>query len=439
MKSIKDLLPEKTVNTLIQICRVYNLKGYSVLKKDDLIVLIIENLKNYQVKENIKSLIPNNGTTALILKSFIDNKNEIGYSNLRREVLKKRSGSAFRHYFQELMINFILFENESSDDDTLYLPKEFNNFAKKVIDEKLEEDIPEDHIEILSKEEEEKEKKEINTIDRLLYSKKYTDVETLSNLLKRLNKLYSGNKSQLIERLLYESEMSVENIIDKIFGKNDLREICIDFNLFFSGNKIELTKRILDKLPPASPKKVFKSKPKPKIVAKKIKSKHERAEIMASRKAEKKLQVIKTKTSKIETEDLTKKVYNFLNKYKLDYMSITKQEILQASVFSALNSLNQFIDGFKDARVTRIKKEPLILIEKNNKIIPISVWYFDKNKSPTPQKERITHRNMLYNDKYGKELISYIYDPGSKLDNDTRTMYENLLKLIYKTERQFNK
>lgn len=135
MKSIKDLLPEKTVDTLIQICRTYNLKNYAALRKDELINLISQNLNKPQFKEKVQSLIPNNGTTALILKSFIDNKNEISYSNLRREVLKKRADPTFRHYYQELMKNFILFMNESSEDDTLFLPKEFINFAENVLED----------------------------------------------------------------------------------------------------------------------------------------------------------------------------------------------------------------------------------------------------------------------------------------------------------------
>ncbi len=439
MKSIIDLLPEKTVNTLIQICRVYNLKGYSALKKDELIVLIIENLKNYQVKETIQSLIPNNGTTALILKSFFDNKNEISYSNLRREVLKKRSGSAFRHYFQELMINFILFENESSDDDTLYLPKEFNNFAKKVIDEKLEEDIPEDHIEILSKEEEEKEKKEINTIDRLLYSKKYTDVETLSNLLKRLNKPYSGNKSQLIERILYESEMTLENVINKIFGKNDLREICLDFNLFFSGNKIELIKRILEKLPPAFPKKVFKEKPKIKKIIKDLKRKVENKEVLASGKVEKQLTEKIEKLPGRKKINLKKDIFDFLFNLDLDFLSISTKENLQGQIFMAIKNIKNYKPEFKDSIIIRDPKEPIITVKNNNKEVTIAVWYFDKNRGYFTQKQKISFSIMTYKRNYSQDLICYIYDPARKLDNESIDLFKDYALLIYKTERQFKK
>jgi len=46
MKSIKDLLPEKKIPTLIHICQMFGLRGYSSLRKDGIINLITEKCEN---------------------------------------------------------------------------------------------------------------------------------------------------------------------------------------------------------------------------------------------------------------------------------------------------------------------------------------------------------------------------------------------------------
>lgn len=424
MKSIKELLPEKTVDILIQMCRTYNLKGYGSLRKDGLINLIIENLNNPQFKETIQSLIPHNGTTALILKSFIDSKNEIGYSKLREEVLKNRSSSAFRHYYQELMTNFMLFENESSEDDILFLPKEFIKFAEKVIEKKLEEETPEDKVEILSKEEEEKEKKEINTIDRLLYSKKYTDVETLRNILKRLGKSSSGNKSQLIERLLYNSEKKIEDIIDKVLFKNDLRDICLDFDLLVSGNKEELVKRVLKKFPPALPKKVFKEKPRPK---------EKKAKGMASDviKKEKKILPPKPKIPKLKQQ-----IKKLLEELSLFISKINKNN-LEIAVIQAIQQCIDREETFKDINIkVGGKYGPTILAERHGKTVAISVCYIQK--SPKGEINNIKIKIFDYRETYGNNLIFYIYDSTGKVNTSEIEKLQKNAEVIFRQKKYFS-
>ena len=114
MKSISELLPSKTVNVLVNICRKYNLRGYSNLKKDELINLIVQTINTPHVNETVKSLIKTNGTTVLILKYLMDNRNEVIYQNLREEVLKNRTGPTFRGYYKILIVGPVLFFNTSS-------------------------------------------------------------------------------------------------------------------------------------------------------------------------------------------------------------------------------------------------------------------------------------------------------------------------------------
>ncbi|KKL05514.1 hypothetical protein LCGC14_2605260, partial [marine sediment metagenome] len=66
MKSIKDLLPDKNVPDLIYVCKNLGLRGYTKLRKEGIVNLISENVKNPQVQETIKYSIPDNGTVALI-------------------------------------------------------------------------------------------------------------------------------------------------------------------------------------------------------------------------------------------------------------------------------------------------------------------------------------------------------------------------------------
>jgi len=100
MKDIKNFLSDKKIPDLIHICKNFGLRGYTKLRKEGIINLINENVRNPQVQETIKYSIPDNGTVALILKNLIDNKNEVKYKDLRNAVLEKRSGSTFRDNYR---------------------------------------------------------------------------------------------------------------------------------------------------------------------------------------------------------------------------------------------------------------------------------------------------------------------------------------------------
>ena len=147
MKSIKDLLPDKNVPDLIHVCKNLGLRGYTKLRKEGIVNLISENVKNPQVQETIKYSIHDNGTVALILKSLIDNKNELKYADLRNDVLEKRSNSTFRDNYRILLAKSFIFEDEKSEVDILYLPKEFSDIANEAIVKRIQEEEHEIEIE----------------------------------------------------------------------------------------------------------------------------------------------------------------------------------------------------------------------------------------------------------------------------------------------------
>ena len=441
MKSIKTLLPTKTVTFLVNICRKYDLKKYSSLKKDGLLNLILTSINNPQVSEKIRSLIKNNGTTALILKNLVDNKNEISYAKLRKEVLKDRSGSAFLGYYKVLRENFIIFEDDSTDDDIVFLPREFTRFTKEVIEKHIKDEEPE---EIIITEEEEKASKEISTIDQLLYSKKYMKVESLQEILKNVNLPFSGNKTQIIERILYETKINIEGIIDSLFGKNELREICIGFDLPRSGNKYILIERILGKFPLAKPKRTVKAKAKPLQKAT-IKVKKE-PKAMASSKAQATVVKEVKEESRKEKKPLIDQFKSILNQVELTPSNFkpadkyaNKQRNLENSITTALkmakNLQKELFRGIEIIGETS-SNQPTIIVEREDEKLGVSICFFDS----TGRMKAIKTKVFDYRFNYGKNLIFYIYDPtGNKFKNEDHVKLKQDVAVIYKRSKDFEK
>ncbi len=434
MKSIIDFLPEKKVPTLIHICQRFGLRGYSNLRKEEIIKLIDDNLNNPQFKENFQFIIPDNGTTALILKTIINNKNEIGYNALREEILQQRSGTTFRDNYRKLLSRYIIFEDEKSDDDIIYLPREFIEPAKLIIEKRIKEDFIEEFIEEEFEEEiiDEQKKKEIETIEQLLYSKKYATIEGLQFELLSQDMKISGTKNELIQRLLYETKDPIEDIISYLMTKDDLKEICRDFVLPVSGSKDELVERILDKLPPSKLKEI--SKPieleEPNLKASKKKTDNLTQEEI--------LELKPYEEEKIpEKLNMKKQINTFLEDIKLDYRTISDIKTLAGQIFSNIQNLKIMNPKYNNTTIERDPKEQLILITQNEETLAISVWYFSKYKSPGAQKQKISLNVMTYKTRYSKNLICYIYDPAGKLSNEDIEMYKQFSQIIHKNERDF--
>lgn len=392
-------------------------------------------MRNPQVQETIKYSIPDNGTVALILKNLIDNKNEVKYADLRNAVLEKRSGSTFRDNYRTLLAQSFIFEDEKSEEDVLYLPKEFSDIAKEVIKKRIQEEEPELEIEEVV-EEKEKEEKIISTIDQLLYSKKYTSVSGIQKELMDRNLKISGTKDQLIERLLYESNEPIQNILGILFGKIELKEICREFNLLISGTKDTLIDRILEKLPPKHPDKV-------KLAVQEVELKEkvmvEEVAGVASGLAEEKISEIQPVQSILEEEPrrkIAEIVFNHLYKAWIDYKTITDNKSLAGIINTSLRNLPNLRDA-EIHRVDKVREEPIITIEKEGEAVVIFVWYFDKKKGYKAQMQKISLGIMTYSAQISKDLICYIYDPEPKLSEEDIGTFSSLSLVIRKTEREF--
>jgi len=440
MKSVKEILVDKTVPILVHICKIFGLRGYSNLKKEGIIQLISENVENPQFQESLQYLIPNNGTAAFILNACVANKNEISYEILRKEVLLNRSGSSFREVYRVLLSKYILFESEESDDDKVFLPKEFTNTAKKLITRKLKVEEPEEEGTIAEQDIESKkqEKIPITKIEHLLHSRKYTTVENLQNLLMSLDLKISGTKAQLIERVLYEAHESLENLLNYIFGKNELKDICRDFELPVSGKKEELITRILDKLPPEFPDKISKEKKVSEEKTSLLPSQEaNEGKGMASGQVESQIPQAVEPTLRPKKINLLNEFYKFLKDLELDYRTIHNVESLAGQIFSIIHNMKLMKDEFKDIEINRDAKEQVISIKNAEDNIAIFVWYFHKKRAPISQKQKISYNIVTYRATYSEKLICYIYDPAGKLPQEEIDNYEKLAKIICKTERQF--
>lgn len=430
------LLPTKTIDILVNICKKYGLRGYSGLKKEGIINLILQNINNPQVSEYIRSLIRNNATTALILKKIVDNKYEISYSTLREEILQDRTSSTFRGYYRLLIENFILFEEDWSDDDLVYLPKEFTHFSKEVI----EKHIQDEEAEIIEvSEEDEKEIKSISTLDELLYSKKYTSVEFLQEILKMLEMSYSGNKSQMIERLIYETEADTNNVLNILLSKNELSDMCRDFSLPVSGTKDILIERILNKFPLEKSKKKIIQKEKSELDLISDTVPKQTAIRMTSYKGK----TIEDTYVKEEKEALMKLIKNTLNiipltvsKFKQNDSYNVKQRNLENSIMTALSSIKTIErDQFNGVKIEEMNNQshPNIRVTREHDVIGISIWYFESNKTMIKIKSKIFDTKS----NYPNNLLFYIYDPPEKFKLEDLQKLEDEAEVIYKRNKDF--
>ena len=416
MKDIKEILKYKTVNNLLDICRKYNLRGYSSLKKDGLINLIAENLNNPQVQESIRSIIRNNETTGLILKNLLDNKNEVSYEKLRENILKYKTGTPFRFYFRLLLENYILYENDLSDDDLIFLPKEFNLIAKNIIDKHIQDEIAEE-VEV----EEEKEFKDITSLNQIFYSKKYTSIESLKDLLSKLELSVGGNKTQLIDKLFQQSKMPIKDMVDFLFGKNELKDLSRDLKLPVSGNKTQLIENILDKFS-------LTQEPQEKIAVKEP--------ALASFKAQKinEIESIKKEPTEKSLKDI---FYELLSKITYNISRIKDSDSLSFLISSLIRTeVSRFnLEGIDIIDGKKSSVNPSILIVKGEETVAVSIWYFE-----IPSKKKIDElkaRLYDYNKRYNKNVILYIYDHNNKISPDDYENFKADSLLIYKKAKDF--
>ncbi len=146
----------------------------------------------------------------------------------------------------------------------------------------------------------------ITTIDQLLNSNKYTKTEDLRIILQMFKLPDKGNKKELVNTLLYKNkdEFEVDELIDMLFTKEELKKICRDFDLDDSGKEKILKASIHEKFPKL---RGVRKKPEPLEIPtkKKKKSKEKTSKKKIEPKKAKPLQKTTTVKKTIPSKKLT--------------------------------------------------------------------------------------------------------------------------------------
>lgn len=250
MRSLEKSLNYKNVSELKQIAREHNISGFSSLKKAELITLLTQNMKSKVFYDNLREKLID--TMFLFLDLILEGEGSRKYPDLKIDFLDFRSASTFYKIFNLLSTYGLIFEEENETDETeIYIPRELIRGLQKIVREKvpvitagkepqeiIEDDFEDDMTLYTS----------FKTIDGLFYSS-FLPIENLKNFLTKNNIDAEGSKKDLINKTLYDSHIKLEDVIDQLFSKTILRDICFGLQIPKYGVKIDIINRILEKLP----------------------------------------------------------------------------------------------------------------------------------------------------------------------------------------------
>lgn len=259
---LADILKEKTIEELKSFARANDIVGFSGLKKDDLVSLIlIAVIDTEQLKRMFTRLSPS--TKWILMLLAIDFKGHASLDALEAAIKEQYTHKTFRKAIGTLLDSpfFGLIFNES-DQDICIIPEDIRSELQPLIDQYSEkhrrngeyissssEESPE---EIAAEAEEIEDAKEIElNIPKKLFPiadlMVYVDNATMKFYCEEHSLTKGGNKNQLIERIL-NSNPNFNELFDILFATPELQMIAKDLNLSKSGTKLELISKILEKL-----------------------------------------------------------------------------------------------------------------------------------------------------------------------------------------------
>lgn len=259
MRSLEKSLNYKNVSELKQIAREHKISGFAALKKAELITLLTQNMKSKVFYDNLREKLID--TMFLFLDLILEGEGSRKYPDLKIDFLDFRSASTFYKIFNLLSTYGLIFEEENETDETeIYVPRELIRGLQKIVKEKVPvitagkepqeiiEDNFEDDMTLYTS---------FKTIDGLFYSS-FLPIENLKSFLTKNNIGAKGSKKDLINKTLYGSHIKLEDVIDQLFSKTILQDICFGLQIPKSGIKQDIINRILEKLPLQKAKTVKK-------------------------------------------------------------------------------------------------------------------------------------------------------------------------------------
>jgi hypothetical protein len=240
----KTILNEKTGDELKEFARVYEIRGYSGLRKDDIVQLILNAFENDDMLKLAFINLPQSAKhllSGLITKFNGKSPNEELIGNLNLKYSKRTIRNAIAIL---LGSPFLYIEFTDNDQEIFGVPLEI---LPKIRDYAI--DYYNKHsTEPMSEEEQNQSQGTENHIDDMNSFAGILDIapkDTLIYYCEEQGCAKSGNKTQLIERILGLDKLRSEIIAD-VFGNQELKMIARDLNLKVSGNKEELAKRIAE-------------------------------------------------------------------------------------------------------------------------------------------------------------------------------------------------
>jgi hypothetical protein len=250
MQSLEESLNLKNVSELKDIAREHNISGFSSLKKAELITLLTQNMKSKDFYENLREKLID--TMLIFLDIILEKGNSKKYSELKIDFLDFRSASTFYKIYNQLSFYGLTFEEESDKGDTfIYIPKELVSSLRKLTNEKIKRIEQEETDSELDEKEVESDLSlyvSFLSMEELLESS-YLPEENIKKSCINNNIKIEGSKKGLINRLLYDSKIDLEDLLDQLFSKIILQEICVNLQITKSGTKPTIIKRIIEKLP----------------------------------------------------------------------------------------------------------------------------------------------------------------------------------------------
>lgn len=248
MQSLEASLNLKNVSELKVIAREHNISGFSSLKKAELITLLAQNMKSKDFYEHLREKLID--TMLIFLDIILEGGNSKKYSELKINFLDFRSASTFYKIYNQLSFYGLIFEGESDKGEIyIYIPKELVSSLRKLTNEKIKK-IELEEVELDEKEIESDLSLYVSfqSMEELLESS-YLPEENLRKSCINNNLNIKGSKKELINRLLYGSKINLEDLLDQLFSKIILQEICVNLQTTKSGTKPTIIKRIIEKLP----------------------------------------------------------------------------------------------------------------------------------------------------------------------------------------------
>ena len=464
---LKECLEDETTDELDMIARNNAIHGYSNLKKDAKIDLIVKNLVNTEVlNTTLSKLRP---SRVYQLKTLYKMDGEADFELIRELLLASyRSRNTFYTAYGTLQDYGLVYEFEYNDETIdCIIPKDLLEVLRAILKEKytMEMLVKESAEDV--EEAKEDERIELRSLEDILMQ--YAQKTEIQALLGDVKVPKSGRKAELVDRVL-KVDIQKTEILEHIFSKAILQDISRDMNLPSSGTKGKLITSILGKLgvsidpaylattskkkvlnfvEPSNPQSVSTMVGKPGIKSGQLVTQEVDTSLNLENSVDK--AIIDVNTQK---HDIIQEIYEFMSnsqRFHLTASAINNQDILIGSISSILAS-SDFIRKYgvkvetpskTNSTESKMNYPDIILRNEEQTIIVIAKYIDQKHPGQSALEVFALFSSIHYEPEYlDVPIVVFIYDKAEngrkftpEYENKVRTMSNNLG--IYKTQGDY--